>query len=247
MMGLLFFAFLGLAVGSFLSVCVDRLPEGASIISPPSHCEACGHRLGALDLIPLVSYIWLRGRCRYCGAAIGARSLAIELGTGLAFVLLWTRYDDAWQLCLAMAYVALLLVILFIDLEYHRIPNRLVYPGIALALLAVPFAPHHHPFEMLAGGLVGFGLLLIIAIVSAGGMGMGDVKLAGFIGVAVGFPEVLLTLFLAFVAGGVVAGTLLVTHLKGRRDPVAFGPFLAVAGMVSLLYGQILLGWIARR
>lgn len=245
-MGLLAFCFLGLAVGSFLNLCVDRLPEGRSIISPPSHCEACGRRLGAVDLIPVLSYIWLRGRCRYCGAAIPARSLAIELGTGFAFVLLWIRYDDAWQLSLATAYVALLLVILFIDLEYHRIPNRLVYPGAALAILAVPFAPHHHPVAMLAGGLVGFGLLFVIAFAYPGGMGMGDVKLAGFIGLAVGFPEVLLTLFLAFVAGGAVAATLLVRHLKGRRDPVAFGPFLAVAGVVSLLYGQILLDWIAR-
>jgi len=172
--------------------------------------------------------------------------LAVEVGTALAFVLLWHVYDDALLLALATLYILFLIAILVVDLEHHRILNRLVYPGIALALLSAPFVPHHHLLELLGGGLIGFGLLFLIALVYAGGMGMGDVKLAGFIGLVVGFPEVLVALFLSFVAGGIVAGTLWLAGLRGRRDAIAFGPFLAIGGMVSMLYGETILTWIAR-
>lgn len=245
-MSILAYSLLGLAVGSFLNLCIDRLPGGRSIISPSSHCEACGHRLAPFDLIPVLSYLWLRGRCRYCAAPIPLRILAVELAAGLLFALLWQLYDNTLQLALATLYTLLLIVILVIDLERHRILNRLVYPGFTLGLLTAPFVPHHYFLELLGGGLMGFGLLFLIALAYPGGMGMGDVKLAALIGLMVGFPEILVALFLSFVAGGIAAASLMLGGFKGRRDPIPFGPFLAIGGMVSMLYGETILAWTTR-
>lgn len=245
-MTVLAYSLLGLAVASFLNLCIDRLPEGRSIISPPSHCEACGHRLAPFDLLPVLSYLWLRGRCRYCAAPIPFRTLAVELGTALLFALLWHLHDSALQLALATLYTLFLIIISVVDLERGRILNRLVYPGLALGLLAAPFVPQHYLLELLGGGLVGFGLLFLIAVAYPGGMGMGDVKLAAFIGLMVGFPGILVALFLSFVAGGIAAASLMLAGLKGRRDPIPFGPFLVMGGIVSMLYGETILTWTAR-
>jgi leader peptidase (prepilin peptidase)/N-methyltransferase len=149
-------------------------------------------------------------------------------------------------LALATLYILLLIVILVVDLEHHRILNRLIYPGLALGLLTAPFVAHHYLLELLGGGLVGFGLLFLIALAYPGGMGMGDVKLAAFIGLMVGFPEILVALFLSFVVGGIAAASLMWGGLKGRQDPIPFGPFLAIGGMVSMLYGDTILTWTAR-
>jgi len=239
----LLYALLGLAVSSFLNVCIDRLPERGSIVSPPSHCPACGRRLAPFDLIPLLSYILLRGRCRYCGAPIPRRVLLVESTTGLLFALLWYRYGFSLWLLLATLYACFFIVIFFIDLEHHLVLNRAIYPAIVVALLLIPFAPGHSAKELLLGGLIGFALLFLIASIYPAGMGMGDVKLATFIGLVVGFPSVFVALLFSFVAGGLVGGGLLLTGLKGRKDPIPFAPFLAAGGMVAMLYGKEIMDW----
>jgi len=266
----LLYALLGLAVSSFLNVCIDRLPERESIVSPPSHCPACGRRLAPFDLIPLLSYILLRGRCRYCGAPIPWRVLLVESTTGLLFVLLWYRYgfslrqdfgepfgsaqdrlsraaqgEPLWLL-LATLYTCFFIVIFFIDLEHRLVLNRVIYPAIVVALLFVPFTPGHSAKELLLGGLIGFALLFLIAFVYPAGMGVGDVKLATFIGLVVGFPSVFVALLLSFVAGGLVGGGLLLSGLKGRKDPIPFAPFLVAGGMVAMLYGREIMDWYLR-
>lgn len=239
----LLYALLGLAVSSFLNVCIDRLPERGSIVSPPSHCPACGRRLAPFDLIPLLSYILLRGRCRYCGAPIPRRVLLVESTTGLLFALLWYRYGFSLWLLLGTLYACFSIVIFFIDLEHHLVLNRVMYPAIVVALLVIPFAPGHSAKELLLGGLIGFALLFLIASIYPAGMGMGDVKLATFIGLVVGFPSVFVALLFSFVAGGLVGGGLLLTGLKGRKDPIPFAPFLAAGGMVAMLYGKEIMDW----
>ena len=204
----LLYALLGLAISSFLNVCIDRLPERGSIVSPPSHCPACGRRLAPFDLIPLLSYLLLRGRCRYCGAPIPRRVLLVEAMTGLLFVLLWYRYGFSLWLLLATMYTCFFIVIFFIDLEHHLVLNRVIYTAIVVALLAIPFTafragpftPNHSVVGLLGGGALGFGLLFLIASIYPSGMGMGDVKLATFIGLVVGFPSVFVALLIAFVA-----------------------------------------------
>ena len=246
-MMVLLYAVLGLVVSSFLNVCIDRLPERASIVSPPSHCPACGRRLTPFDLIPLFSYLLLRGRCRYCGAPIPRRVLLVESVTGLLFVLLGYHYGSySLQLLLATLYTCFFIVIFFIDLEHQLVLNRVIYPAIVVALLAIPLTPNHDAVELLGGGAIGLGLLFLIAFIYPAGMGMGDVKLATFIGLVVGFPSVFAALLISFVAGGLVGGGLLLTGLKGRKDPIPFAPFLAAGGMVAMLYGQQIIDWYVR-
>jgi len=239
----LWYGVVGAAVGSFLNVCIDRWSSGGSIASPPSHCPTCGHRLMGRDLIPILSYVWLGGRCRYCADSIPLRLPAVELGTGLVFALLWQRYEAVIALLLASLYCCVLIVVSVIDLEQQVIPNRVIRPSIVFALAGALISPSLSLRESLIGGLVGFGFLFAVAFISPAGMGMGDVRLAAFIGLAVGFPAIVLALVVGIVGGGVVAALLLVTRVKGRRDPIPFGPFLALGAVVALLYGPQILSW----
>ncbi len=242
-MAALFFALLGMAVGSFLNVCIDRLPKGKSIASPPSHCDACGRRLAVIDLIPVVSYLFHRGRCRYCQAAIPRRYLRVELGTGILFGLIWLRFPSSVDAGFVASCSAILLVILVIDLEHHKILNRIVYPAIGFALIAALFLPEPSLGERLLGGSIGFTSLFLLAYIYPTGMGMGDVKLMTFVGLVVGFPNVLLALFLSFVLGGLISGALLAARRIGRRDPIAFGPFIALGTLTTLFYGEQIIRW----
>jgi leader peptidase (prepilin peptidase)/N-methyltransferase len=250
------FAILGLVVGSFLNVCIDRLPQNKSIAYPPSHCEACEHKLAAKDLIPVFSYLRLRGRCRYCQASIPRKLLWVEVATGLIFAFLyWWCVIFNPDLKIAafgvLAFYACLFIIIFvIDLEHSLILNRVVYPAMVVALLLslYPWPWFSESMGMRVayaalGGAIGFVVFLLIALVSRGGMGWGDVKLAALIGLATGFPLVFVAIIMAAILGGIVAVALLVARRRGRREMIPFGPFLAVAAMVTLLWGNNILSW----
>lgn len=244
------FVLLGLAVGSFLNLCIDRLPLGKSIISPSSHCDACQQRLKTRDLVPLFSYLWLRGRCRYCGAHIPRRLPLVELATALLFALLFWQYGLSLQLAIALIYASLFLVIFVIDLEHGLVLDNVVYPGMALAFVFSFFWPWPElvwpdigVLSALLGGAIGFGLILIPYLISRGGMGGGDVKLAGLIGLVTGFPLVFFALFLGILGGGLVAIALLISGVKSRKEPIPFGPFLAAAAMVTLIWGPAMYQW----
>lgn len=236
-------AALGLAVGSFLNVCMDRLPRGASLLHPASHCDSCGRRLTPKDMVPLLSYMWLRGRCRVCGAAIPRRVPVVEAVTGLVFLFLWWHYGPSIRLPLSLLYSALLLVTFVIDLEHGIVLNVMVYPAVVLALALSPLWPGLGPVRAVEGGALGLGLMLLPYLAYRGGMGFGDVKLAAFMGLVVGFPNVVVAFLLAAVSGGLVALILLATRVKGRKDAIPFGPFLATATWVIMLWGQQLLDW----
>ena len=250
------FALLGLAVGSFLNVCIDRLPIGKSIIRLPSHCESCNQKLRARDLVPLFSYLWLRGHCRYCGAKIPLRLPLVELATALIFASLTWHYGPGLQLAIALIYSCLFLVIFAIDLERRLILDIVVYPAMVLALIFSSFWngfsqwPSPGILNALLGGAVGFGFMGSAYLIAlwryrsvGGGMGLGDVTLAGLIGIVTGFPLVFVALLLGILSGGVVAISLLIVRLRRGKDPIPFGPFLAVATMVALLWGQGILDW----
>jgi leader peptidase (prepilin peptidase)/N-methyltransferase len=234
---------LGLAIGSFLNACIDRLPDGRSLLRPRSHCPTCRTPLAARDLVPVLSYLLLRGRCRYCSAPIPLRILVIEAGCGLLFLLLWVRYGVSPHFVFVALVGCVFIVALVIDLEHRLIPNQLVYAAIGAALLAIPFAVGPGPSQALWGGVVGLALLSLIVLVYPGGMGLGDVKLATLIGLVVGFPLVLLALFSSFVLGGAVAAAALLARRMGMKDALPFAPFLALGGMVALLYGEEILRW----
>jgi leader peptidase (prepilin peptidase)/N-methyltransferase len=244
------FAILGLVVGSFLNVCIDRLPQNKSIAYPPSHCEACEHKLAAKDLIPVFSYLRLRGRCRYCQASIPRKLLWVEVATAVIFALLYWHYRLSPELGVMAFYACLFIIIFVIDLEHSLILNRVVYPAMVVALLLslYPWPWFSESMGMRVayaalGGAIGFVVFLLIALVSRGGMGWGDVKLAALIGLATGFPLVFVAIIMAAILGGIVAVALLVARRRGRREMIPFGPFLAVAAMVTLLWGNNILSW----
>jgi leader peptidase (prepilin peptidase)/N-methyltransferase len=250
------FAFLGLAIGSFLNVCIDRLPRNESIVNPPSHCSVCQHRLAIKDNIPIFSYLRLRGRCRYCQAAIPRRLFWVELATGLIFAFLyWWCVIFKPELGIVtfgvMAFYACLFIIIFvIDLEQGLILNKVVYPGMVVALLLAlyPWPWLNESIVMRVayaalGGAIGFAIFLLIAIVSRGGMGWGDVKLAALIGLATGFPLVFLAIIMGAILGGIVAVALMIAKKRKSKETIPFGPFLAVAAMVTLLWGSNILEW----
>lgn len=240
------FALLGLAVGSFLNLCIDRLPGGQSIISPPSHCPACDHRLGVLDLVPLLSYLWLRGRCRYCRAPIPLRLPLVELATGLLFAFLYFHYREfglSLELGISLVYASLLTIIFVIDLENQLILDKVVYPGMALALVFSLFWPGPGVVNSLIGGGIGLAAMALPFAIYRRGMGIGDIKLGALVGLMTGFPPVLVALLLSVIAGGLVGSFLLIFRVKKRSDPIPFGPFLATSAMVALLWGPAIYQW----
>jgi len=247
---IILFAILGLAVGSFLNVCIDRLPQNKSIAYPPSHCEACQHKLAAKDLIPVFSYLRLRGRCRYCQASVPQKLMWVELATTVIFALLCWHYGLSAQLGVMAFYACLFIIIFVIDLEHGLILNKVVYPGMVVALLLAlyPWPWFSESIGMriayaALGGAAGFAVFLLIALVSRGGMGWGDVKLAALMGLATGFPLVFLAIIMAAILGGIVAVALMIAKKRTRRQTIPFGPFLALAAMVTLLWGSNILNW----
>ena len=257
---LILFFLLGAAAGSFLSLIADRLPEGKSIVLTPSHCDACQRRIESHYLIPIVSYLRLGGRCRYCGAVIPVRSFVVEIVTGLLFAFFYWRFGLSYELLIVIVYCSLFIVLVFTDLEHGILPNKIVYPGVGVALViaalgtivgfepsfiasAIPRLHRLWIVNAAIGGAVGFVILLVIALVFRGAMGWGDVKLAGLIGLATGFPLIIVAIFLAVVAGGLVAIILLLLKVKKRKESIPFGPFLVTAAMATLLWGSELLRW----
>ena len=244
------FALLGLAVGSFLNVCIDRLPQNKSIAFPPSHCEACQQKLAARDLIPVFSYLRLRGRCRYCQASIPRRLFWVELATGVVFALLAWHYGLSPALGIMIFYACLFIVIFVIDLDHGLILNKVVYPSMIVALL-LALLPQPWLTQWIVtgianaalGGAIGFGIFLLIAIISRGGMGWGDVKLVALIGLATGFPLVFLSIIIGAILGGIVAVAMVIAKKRQRRQTIPFGPFLAVAAMITLLWGSNIMNW----
>jgi leader peptidase (prepilin peptidase)/N-methyltransferase len=234
---------IGLFVGSFLNVCIDRMPAGQSIINPPSHCSACNHPLRVPDLVPVFSYLYLRGRCRYCGATIPLRLPIVEVITGLLFAFLAWKFGLGLQLGISLVYACLIIIIFVIDLENQLVLNKLVYPSAVLALVFSFFWPGLGILSALEGGALGLAVLALIVIIYPAGMGWGDVKLAALVGLMTGFPLVVVALLLSVITGGVVGAGLLAFKVKGRKDAIPFAPFLAASAMIVLLWGKTIWQW----
>lgn len=255
----------GLIIGSFLNVCIYRLPHGESIVTPPSHCTACGTQLKPWDMIPILSWLLLKGRCRYCGTAFSCRYAAVELLTGILFVWCLTVLGLGPAVFKTLVLVSFLLVITFIDYDHQLILDKVLLwfapAGVAINLLlnhinfladAVGCRPGFIVLQtglpdMLLGALLGGGLFLLIAIVSRGGMGGGDIKFAAALGLWLGWKFTLLAVFLSFVFGGLGGMILLLLKRKGRKDMIPFGPFIALGAFVAMLYGADILRWYLQR
>ncbi len=230
---------LGAIVGSFLNVVVYRLPRHESLITPASHCPGCGTPVKPYDNIPVLSWLLLRGHCRACGEPISVRYPLVELMTGVLCVGAVLTGKDAAHVALGIALILLIVPIALIDLETRLIPNKLTLPGAVLAVgLGVALDPSGEPARLIAAAAAG-GFLLAAALAYPGGMGMGDVKLAGMMGLFLGAavaPAVLVALF-----SGVGVGAVIIARKgarAGRKTAVPFGPFLALGAIVAVYAGQ---------
>ncbi|WP_297082202.1 A24 family peptidase [uncultured Demequina sp.] len=240
-----FVGVLGLLVGSFLNVVAWRVPRGESIVSPPSACPSCGHQVRARDNVPVVSWLLLRGRCRDCGAPISGRYPLVEAITGVLFVLVLWKFGLSIDF-VAFAYLAALGVVLTsIDLSVHRLPNVLVLPAYGvlgvLFVAASAVAGDWWPLARAAiGGVVLFAFYFAAALVYPGGMGFGDVKLAGVIGMALGWlgwGELVVGSFAAFLLGGVAGVVLMLARRADRRSGIPFGPWMVGGAAVGVAWG----------
>ena len=241
-------AALGLIVGSFLNVCISRLPAGESVVFPGSRCPSCRTAISWYDNVPLLSYLAIGGRCRHCRAAISPRYPVVEAVTAVAFVLQGLAYwPDIPLLASRLLFTALLVVLFGTDLETQRLPNVLTIPGTVAGVIGSLFLPPGI-VDSLLGLLLGGATLLAIRwawkrATGVDGMGLGDVKMLAMIGAFLGWRQVIVVLFLSSVAGAVIG--LMLTALQGRsmQSKLPFGTFLALAAFVASLAGEPLLTW----
>jgi len=228
---------LGAIVGSFLNVVIHRLPLGQSLVKPRSHCPGCGTAVSPRDNVPVLSWMLLRGRCRGCGMRISARYPLVEILTGVLFVViaLVRGLDD--DLAVQLPFAAMLVAVAAIDLEHRIVPNKILLPAAVWAIAGSALVRAGDLPELLIAGAAAFTLLLIAALVHPGGMGMGDVKLAGVMGLYLG-ASVAPALLIAFLAGSVLGVATMAREGKGaRKKALPFAPFLAAGGVVALLVG----------
>jgi leader peptidase (prepilin peptidase)/N-methyltransferase len=238
----------GALIGSFLNVCIHRLPSGESVVFPASHCPRCGEPIRPYDNIPIVSYVLLRGRCRRCAAPISARYPVVEVLTGLAAVgTVWELGASAHAL-LAFAFLCALIVITFIDFDHQIIPDSVSLPGIGVGFAAALIFGDPSWRASLAGIALGGGLLWAVAegyyrLTGREGMGGGDIKLLAMIGAFLGWQAVLVTLMIGSLTGSLIGMVLLLAQRGDRRTAIPFGPFLAVGAAAALFWGDALIRW----
>ena len=250
-------AMFGLIVGSFLNVCIARIPNEESIVSPPSHCPKCKAPIPFYYNIPLLSYVFLRGRCRSCNEKISPRYFVVELLMGLLSVALFHRFGASYTFVVGFVFAAALVVISFIDLDVRIVPDVISLPGIILGLafsvvnyfiMGDGFDTLPTPLSSLIGILAGGGFLLTTAwvyekITGVEGMGGGDIKLLGMIGAFLGWPSIPVTLFFASVLGSVIGLSLMLLTGAGRRLALPFAPFLCSGALLHLFFGNELVGF----
>lgn len=243
------FAFVfGAVVGSFLNVCIYRLPEDRSIVSPPSSCPGCGNRIRWYDNIPIVSWLVLRGKCRACKAPISWRYPLVEALNGLLTLLLFIKYGPSLPFLALFIFCSSLVVITFIDLDHQIIPDSISLPGIAVGFLFSFFLPWSGWLNSLLGILLGGGSLLLVAwgyekLTGKEGMGGGDIKLLAMMGAFLGWRSIPFIIFASSLVGSVLGiGAMIVTKRDGKLA-IPFGPFLALGAILYIFYGRLLINW----
>lgn len=243
------FAFLlGAAIGSFLNVCIYRLPLGESIVFPASHCPACGTRIRPWDNIPLLSFLLLGGKCRSCRAAISFRYPLVELLNGLLTLALFLKFGPSPTFLVLLVFSSALVAVTFIDLDHQLIPDVISLPGIVVGFAASFFLPWLGWLNSLIGLLLGGGSLLVVAylyqfLTKKEGMGGGDIKLLAMMGAFLGWRAVPFIIFAGSLVGSVVGITLMLVQKKDAKLAVPFGPFLSFGAILYVFYGRQLIHW----
>ena len=245
---LIFIFILGTLIGSFLNVVIFRNPKGESISFPPSHCPNCKTRLTFWDLIPIVSYLYLRGRCRTCNEKVSVQYPIIEGITGLLFIFTYLIFGVGLEFLEYIIILSILIAIFMIDYKHYIIPNgmNLLIFLVTLVFLIVGIITGDKDLSDVLfrfyGLLLGGGFFLLIAIIT-GAMGGGDIKLMAALGFLFGFTQTLVLIFFSFIIGGLLSGLLLVLKLKKRKDHIPFGPFICIGALITIFWGESLLRW----
>ncbi len=244
----LFALVFGMVVGSFLNVCICRLPKNESIVSPPSHCPACSYQIRWYDNIPLLSYLFLRGKCRGCGVPISLQYPLVELLNGILTLLLFLRFGPTLAFATLFLFCSALVVITFIDIEHQIIPDEISLPGIAVGFILSFFIPGYSWLNSLLGILLGGGSLLLVAwayhrLTGKDGMGGGDVKLLAMMGAFLGWKAVLFILFASSLIGSIAGVSIMLLQKKDSKLAIPFGPYLASAAVLYIFYGRSLIRW----
>jgi leader peptidase (prepilin peptidase) / N-methyltransferase len=238
----------GLCIGSFLNVCIYRIPESKSIVSPGSMCPGCGFPIKFYDNIPLISFVILQGKCRNCNALISMRYPMVELLTGFFAVSVFLKFGPGMEAPVYFLFIATLLVITFIDIDHRIIPDLISLPGIILFFIASLTIPTISIRDSVIGILAGGGILFIIAelylrITGKEGMGGGDVKLLAMIGALIGWKGVLFTIFASSLIGTIIGIILMLVQGKNLKLAVPFGPFLSIGAVVYVFFGNEFINW----
>ncbi|HLG22700.1 MAG TPA: prepilin peptidase [Candidatus Manganitrophaceae bacterium] len=243
-----FIFILGLLVGSFINVCVYRLPRKQSIVFPSSHCPSCREKIRPYDNIPLLSFIFLRGRCRSCRAPIPWRYPLVEALHGLGYLLILRQFGFSGAAVIYALFFSSLVAVTFIDLSHQIVPDVITLPGMIFGLIAASTVLPLGPLNSLIGLFLGGALFYLVAVLSVAvlkkdGMGGGDIKLIAMIGAFLGWRGMLLTIFLGALAGSLVGLFLVLIRGRSRAEPIPFGPFLSLGAMIALFWGGIILNW----
>ena len=243
------FAFVfGTLVGSFLNVCICRLPKDESIVSPPSHCPVCSYQIRWYDNIPLLSYLFLRGKCRGCGTHISIQYPLVELLNGVLAMLLFLRFGPTPAFAALFLFCSALVVITFIDIEHQIIPDEISLSGIVVGFALSFFLQGHGWLNSLLGILLGGGSLLLVAysyqlLTGKEGMGGGDIKLLAMMGAFLGWKAVPFIIFASSLIGSVVGISIMLVQKKDSKLAIPFGPYLAVGAVLYIFYGKALIRW----
>jgi leader peptidase (prepilin peptidase)/N-methyltransferase len=246
---MVFFFIVGAAIGSFLNVCIWRLPQEKSIVFPASHCPHCGHAIRYADNIPILSYLILKGKCRDCGGRISMQYPVVEAIAAVLSLVLYLKYGLSWQYPAAFAFVCALIVIAFIDLEHQIIPDVITLPGIPIGLILAVLIMGVPLLDAVLGIVIGGGFLYLVAVVyqfltKREGMGGGDIKLLAMMGAFLGWKSLFFIIFISSLLGAVVGVAVLVAQRKGFRAAIPYGPFLSAAAVAYLFWGELFMTFI---
>lgn len=240
----------GACIGSFLNVVICRMPQGQSIVSPPSHCPVCNHNIPFYLNVPILSYLLLKGKCKFCNASISIRYPLVELTTGIISLGLFLKFGPMPTTLFYFIFCAVLIAISFIDLDHQIIPDKLSLPGILIFSTSCIFVPHMQFVSVIWGILAGGGILYLVALFyylirKHQGMGGGDIKLLAMIGAATGVKGVFFTLFTGSVFGtlGGVGALILTKSAQNRQTKIPFGPFLSLGAILYIFWGDPIIRW----
>lgn len=241
---IIYFFGVGLLLGSFFNVCIYRIPKGESIAFPPSHCTTCNARLKPWDLVPVFSYVFLRGKCRYCGEKISPRYAAVELFTGIIYTALYLKFGLSFDLLKYIILVSFLIIIGLIDYDTTDVYTVTTMGGIGcgVVLTAVGYFLGYPVLDYVYGALLSGGMIGAIVLLTKG-MGDGDIEICAMAGLFLGLEKSVVMLFFSFVLGGIIGVILMLAKKKSGKDAMPFGPYIVLGAMIAVFMGDFIIKW----